>query len=195
MTQPRTWRLFVAIELPAEALSRLNEFQHQFQQDTELAGLRWARPEGIHLTLKFLGETPAARQKDIEGALERATAGVPPFETRLGKLGKFGSRTTPRVLWIDVGGDIEALNRLQSQVERELAQLRYPPENRAFSPHLTLARVPPERARDVASALDAAIASATPPSAGFPARELALMRSDIRPTGAVYTRLFAAPLG
>ena len=187
-------RLFVAVELPAEALEALNRVQHELQRDPALARMRWTRPEGIHLTLKFLGETPTARRADIEGAIGRAVEGVAPFEVRLGKLGRFGTRGNPRVVWVDVEGDTEPLLRLQAQVERELAQLRYPPENRKFSPHLTLARIPPERARDVASALETALAEANSPAATIPVHEVSLMKSDLRPGGAIYTRLFAAPL-
>jgi 2'-5' RNA ligase len=184
----------VAIELPASVLEAINRVQHQLQRDPALARLRWTRPEGIHLTLKFLGETPVGRQRDIEGAVERAVGGVAPFELRLGKLGKFGSRQNPRVLWIDVAGELDPLRQLHSQVERELAQLRYPPEDRKFSPHLTLARVPQERAREAADALEAAIAATEVPSATFTVDELSLMRSELKPGGAVYTRLFAAPI-
>jgi RNA 2',3'-cyclic 3'-phosphodiesterase len=122
--RPRTLRLFVAIELPANVLDALNRVQHNLQRDPALARLRWTRPEGIHLTLKFLGETPAARQKDIESAVGRAAHGIQPFDLHLGKLGKFGTRQNPRVLWIDVEGETEPLGRLQSQTERELAKLR-----------------------------------------------------------------------
>jgi RNA 2',3'-cyclic 3'-phosphodiesterase len=192
--RPRTLRLFVAIELPANVLDALNRVQHNLQRDPALARLRWTRPEGIHLTLKFLGETPAARQKDIESAVGRAAHGIQPFDLHLGKLGKFGTRQNPRVLWIDVEGETEPLGRLQSQTERELAKLRYPPENRKFSPHLTLARIPPERAREVADALDQALAATEAPTATFSVDELSLMRSELKPGGAVYTRLFAAPI-
>lgn len=187
-------RLFIAIELPNEMLSALNQVQHSLQRDPALARLRWVRPEGIHLTLKFLGETPAERQPAIEAAITRAVAGVAPFELHLGKLGCFGSRQSPRVVWIDIGGDAEALARLQSQVEREIAPLGYPGESRAFSPHLTLARVPPERARDVVAPLEDAIARTTAPPASMQAAEVSLMKSELQRGGAVYTQLFAAKL-
>lgn len=187
-------RLFIAIELPSGILSALNQVQHDLQREPALARLRWVRPEGIHLTLKFLGETPAERQPAIEAAITRAVTGVAPFEVHLGKLGRFGSRQSPRVVWIDVGGDSETLARLQLQVERETAPLGYPSEGRAFSPHLTLARVPPERARDVAEPLEDAIARTTVPAAAMQVTEVSLMKSDLQRGGAVYTRLFAAQL-
>ena len=194
MTEPRSLRLFIAIELQANVLAAMGEVQHALQRDQALARLRWVRPEGIHLTLKFLGETPADRRPRIEAALGRAVAGVKPFELHLGKLGKFGSRNSPRVVWVDVSGDTVALAQLQTQVEREISPLGYPAEKRAFSPHLTLARVPDDAGRDVAAPLEQALASARTPNASMRATEVSLMRSELQRSGAVYTQLFAAAL-
>jgi 2'-5' RNA ligase len=187
-------RLFIAIELPNDVLSALNDVQHSLRPEPALSRLRWVRPEGIHLTLKFLGETPAERQPAIEAAITRAVAGIGPFELHLGKLGRFGSSQSPRVVWIDVDGETELLARLQSRVDREIAPLGYPSENRAFAPHLTLARVPPERAREVSAPLADAIARTTVPPATMRATEVSLMKSDLQRGGAVYTQLFAAHL-
>lgn len=187
-------RLFIAIELPGNLLAALNQVQHELQREPVLAPLRWVRPEGIHLTLKFLGETPEERRAEIEAALPRAVAGVAPFDLHLGKLGRFGSKNSPRVAWIDIAGDTEPLGRLQAQVEREISPLGYPSETRAFAPHLTLARVPPEQAREVAAALDDAMSRTTVPPASMQANEVALMKSDLQRGGAIYTQLFAAKL-
>lgn len=188
-------RLFIAIELPNDVLSALSQVQHTLQRDPALARLRWVRQEGIHLTLKFLGETPSERRPAIEAAIARAVAGIAPFELHLGKLGRFGSRNSSRVLWIDVNGDTEALSRLQAAVEREVTALGFPADGRAFSAHLTLARIPPERAREVAEPLDQAIRSTAVPSAAMTAAEVSLIKSDLQRGGAVYTQLFAAKLG
>lgn len=187
-------RLFVAIELPGEVRSVLSKLQHDLQRDAALARLRWVRPEGIHLTLKFLGAVPAEKLIDIEAAVQRAVAGIHPFELSLGKLGTFGSKRAPRVLWVDIAGDTETLARLQRQVERELTPLGFPAEGRAFAPHLTLARVPPEPASDAAGPLAEVIANREAPRATIAAKELALMKSDLRRDGAVYTQLFVATL-
>jgi len=188
-------RLFVAIELPGEVRSVLSKMQHDLQRDAALARLRWVRPEGIHLTLKFLGAVPAEKRGDIEAAVQRAVAGIPPFELRLGKLGTFGSKRAPRVLWVDVAGDTETLARLQAQVDRELAPLGFPAEGRAFAQHLTLARVPAEHASETGGPLADVVANHEPPRGTIAAKALALMKSDLRPSGALYTQLLAAPLG
>jgi 2'-5' RNA ligase len=188
-------RLFVAIELPEVVRAALNDLQHDLQRDPALARLRWVRPDGIHLTLKFLGETPPERRAEIEGAVGRAVPGVPPFELHLGRLGTFGSPKSPRVLWVDIGGDVETLAKLHSQVEAELGPLGFPGEGCRFSPHLTLARVPPECAADAARPLADAVAGHDPPRGTIRAEALSLVKSDLGRSGAVYTQLFAAKLG
>jgi 2'-5' RNA ligase len=184
----------VAVELPREVLEALNRLQHELQRHVP-AGLRWVRPEGIHLTLKFLGETPREKVDVIEQAVMRAVKGIAPHEVALGALGTFGGRSSPRVLWVDLSGETEALLRLQRQVDWDLDAIGYPSEKRPFSPHLTLARVKPEEARAVAEPLAAAVRSVVVPSATIPVRELSLMLSRLGPGGAVYRRLEAWSLG
>lgn len=185
-------RLFVAIELGAEVCRALGALQRELR-NRGLDRLRWVRPEGIHLTLKFLGETPADRLPAIEAALEPAVAGVPPHELFLGRLGTFGGRN-PRVVWVSVEGKVEPLKRLHEQVEAAMGELGFPPEDREFRPHLTLARVRPEGARQVARALVEAVGSVAVPAIPIVVRELSLMQSRLGPGGAVYTRLNAYPL-
>jgi 2'-5' RNA ligase len=187
-------RLFIAIELPADVLATLNDLQHQLQRDPALARLSWVRPEGIHLTLKFLGAVPAKRLPEIEAAVARAVVGIPQLELTLGNLGAFGSPRWPRVLWVEVAGDLDTLAKLQSQVEAELGPLVFPAESRRFSPHLTLARVPPERAAEAAGPLAEAVASHDALRATIRAEALALIKSDLQRGGAIYTQLFSAKL-
>lgn len=193
MTHPEVLRLFVAIELPEEVLRALAEVQRELRK-RGLDGLRWVHPEGIHLTLKFLGETPAEKAPEIERALEQTVKGVPPHTLSLGRLGTFGSRSAPRVLWVDLIGDVETLGALQQGVERALLPLGFPRENRAFSPHLTLARIRPEDAREAARPLSEAVGAVQPPEAELQVTELSLMRSELRHGGAVYTRVSAVAL-
>ena len=191
--EPERLRLFVAIDLPEDVREALRRLQAGLRRH-DLPGLRWTRPEGVHLTLKFLGETPATSLPAIEGALDRAVRGVPCFRLALGPPGTFGGRRGPRVLWVDVEGELQPLQQLQAAVERELAAAGFAPEERGFSPHLTLARVPqpprPGLAERVARALEAVAAA----RGEFEARELVLMRSSLQAGGAVYSRVAAFPL-
>ena len=186
-------RLFVAIDLPEAVRESLGRLQAELRA-RDLTGLRWTRPEGIHLTLKFLGETPAESLPAIQDALARAVAGASRFQLALGAPGTFGNRRGPRVLWVDVGGDIEPLGRLQAAVERELTAAGIAPEERAFSPHLTLARVPQPPRPGLAERISRALETVAPPQDRFEAAEVVLMRSELQPSGAVYSRVRAFPL-
>lgn len=187
-------RLFVAVELPDPVREALADLQGQLRR-RGLEGLRWVRPEGIHLTLKFLGETPADRLEAISVALAEAARSVAPFPLVLGSPGTFGDRRGPRVLWVDVAGDLHPLRRLQERVERAMVALGFPPEERPFSPHLTLARVRAPAPRDTAARIAQAVRQVRLPPLEMEVRELSLMRSTLLPEGAHYQRLAAFPLG
>jgi 2'-5' RNA ligase len=185
---PEVLRLFVAVELPANVRQRLADVADEVR-GMGLERLRWVRPENIHITLKFLGETPAERRPQIEDALRAAAEGVAPHELTLGELGKFGGRQNPRVLWVDVRGDVDALKTLQKRVDTRMASLDFPSDERPFAAHLTLARVPQDLAKKVARHLTEAIEAVKVPDTPIPVREFVLMRSELRREGPVYTRL------
>ena len=187
-------RLFVAIDLPEDVRESLGGLQADLRRH-DLPGLRWTRPEGVHLTLKFLGETPASSLAAIEGALARAVRGAQPFRLALGAPGTFGNRRGPRVLWVDVEGDVKPLQQLQAAVERELAAAWFAPEERGFSPHLTLARVPQPPPPGLAERISRALAAVAAPRGEIEVTEVVLMRSRLQPGGAVHSRVAVFPLG
>jgi 2'-5' RNA ligase len=187
-------RLFVAVELPGPALQALAQLQHELQQHVA-RGLRWTRPEGIHLTLKFLGETPSERVSAITESLAASVKGVGAHELSLGAIGTFGSRGAPRVLWVDLDGDTETLETLQRRADRALDAIGFPTEKRPFAAHLTLARVREESAREVAEPLAVAVRSVSVPQATITVREVSLMLSKLGPGGAQYTRVESWQLG
>jgi len=190
---PDNPRLFVAVELPGPALQALEQLQRELQRQVP-RGLRWVRPEGIHLTLKFLGETPRERVPAINDALAAAVRGVGPHELLLGAMGTFGSRGSPRVLWVDLDGDTETLETLQRRADRALDAIGFPAEKRPFAAHLTLARVREESAREVAEPLAQAVRSVSVPQPRIPVQAISLILSKLGPGGAQYTRLDSWPL-
>ncbi len=192
-TRDEELRLFVAIELPNNVRDALGRLQTELRR-CGLERLRWVRPEGIHLTLKFLGETPSDRVPAIKEALAGAAEGMRVHSLSLGRAGTFGGNRNPRVLWVDLTGDSQTLDSLQSRVDEALARIGFPREGRAFAPHLTLARVRPEATREDAGPLQTALASLSVPATEFQAREVSLMHSTLGPGGAVYERLAAFPL-
>jgi 2'-5' RNA ligase len=186
-------RLFVACELSDEVRRALGRVQDDLRR-LGARPLRWVRPEGIHVTLKFLGETESRRVDDIVEALAGA---IPPFELslRVSTLGGFGGARL-RVVWVGLEGDVEALAGVARRVDGALAPLGFPRERRPFAAHLTLARVrdeasPAERRELVA--LIQRYRMPAPPS--MIVREVALMRSIVGSGGSVYRRLASFPSG
>jgi 2'-5' RNA ligase len=187
-------RLFIAVELPEGWTAALRQTQALLRRQG-FEPLRWVRPEGAHLTLKFLGNVEAGRVDDLIAALRPAAAASGPFTLRLGGLGSFGPPARPRVLWAGVRGDLHALTRLWQAVEASIGPLGFPPERERFSPHLTLARVPEHLPRTLSAGIPAALAAIDPPTADpLLVREISLMRSHLGPGGARYERLAAAAL-
>ena len=137
-----------------------------------------------------------AKLDDIKSAIARTTNRVKAFELTLDGLGAFPNLDRPHVVWVGLGGDIERLSGIQNTLEQHLAGLGFSPENRPFSPHLTLARV-----RDEASAADKqrlgqAIAStACDTDCSIPVQQVSLIKSQLTPSGPIYTVLFSSPLG
>jgi len=186
-------RLFVACELPSEAREGLAAVQ-RLLQERGAEGLRWVRPEGIHLTLKFLGEVPARRLEAIERALTRAVREPFRLSVRLGRLGSFGGSTGLRVVWVGMEGEVEALAHMAARVEGALEPMGFPRERRPFAVHLTLARVkegasPQDRRRlfDLVRSLE------LPPLPGATLEAVSLMRSTLEPGGARYQCLARFP--
>lgn len=131
-------RLFVAVTLGPQVTQRAEAAVQRLRPLAPRA--RWARLEGLHLTLVFLGETEPERVGPLSVALHEVAARHTPFRLSAGGGGSFGSPTHPRVLWGDVKGDLAALRALQADVARALEPLGFAPERRAYTAHLTLAR-------------------------------------------------------
>ena len=175
-------RTFICIAIPESIKSRIGKLQETLQQTK--AQISWTKPPNIHLTVKFLGGVEASRLDRVSQALERAANGIGPFEVEIGGAGCFPSPRSPRVLWVGVSNASEELQKLYSNIEDELSRRGFERENRKFSPHLTIGRIrAPHNSPRVAEAL---IASGFE-SESFTATEVLLMRSDLKPTGSIYT--------
>lgn len=190
---PEELRLFIACQLPPEWTEALRAVERELRG--QLPRLRWVRPEGIHLTLKFLGEVGRHLLPDLRAGLAAACAPVPPFELHLGGLGRFGGRGNVRVLWAGVEGDLDTLLSLHKLVDAAMHEQGFARETRPFSPHLTLARVPEDAPGDLAQQVHVALQRTRVPRVEpFRVREVSLVRSQLGPGGAAYTPLFSAAL-
>jgi len=193
-----TVRAFIAIELPPDILAQIGRLQSRVQQDVPPGLVRWVQPEGIHLTLKFLGDVEGSRLPEIEAALCSACAPHPPFTLQIGGMGCFPNPRRPRVVWVGVQDAGETLARLQQAVENAISSLGFPPDRRGFHPHLTLGRVkdarPTAQKQAEWEALGTYTARAQVRVGQVGVDAVHLMRSELRPSGAVYSELAVCPL-
>jgi len=194
MAEP--WRLFIAVELPPEALDVLEGLQSELKQAAPQRAVRWVRPEGIHVTLKFLGDAPQEAIGEVQAALDAAVQGHGPFNLRAEGVGAFPNTSRPRVVWAGIEGDVRQLKALRRSVEEYVSPLGYPTEGRSYTPHLTLGRVQNGIPRRQLEAVGALVENNTVGElARWRVDAVSLMRSELKPDGAVYTEVYRVPLG
>ena len=190
-----TVRTFIANELSEDLLEALGLLQDRLRSQMPRGTVRWVRPEGIHLTLKFLGDTPVDQVDQVKAALAEAAAKVGPFRVTARGLGCFPNTRRPRVIWVGLEEPTGALRRLRDAVEAHVAPLGFPTEGRSFNPHLTLGRVQRGASSSEVREIGQRVAAS---STGLVAEMVVLavsyIKSDLRPSGAVYTTLLEAAL-
>ena len=196
MTTQPTIRTFVAVELPEDVKQALTSAQEELRAHMGRAAnaIRWVRPEGIHLTLQFLGDVAEASIPGIVKAIQAASTGSRCISLELSGLGVFPNLRRPRVLWAGIEGTPQAmkdLQRLHQAVSHGLTPLGFKPD-KSFDPHLTLGRVrdtarPGEIA--VISDIVSSLSNHLMPKLSFQIDAISLMKSDLQPGGSIYTRL------
>jgi 2'-5' RNA ligase len=180
-------RAFIAVDLPSSLHNALASAQQAFRSACHDA--RWTRPEGIHLTLKFLGEISDAQAKQVVEALT-PIGRFEPFSVEVKGFGFFPNARRPRVLWAGVEAS-PALTELAARVDGAMEKIGFEREARAYSPHLTLARFNVPRAQPE---LEAGLAGREANSLGaFEASEFFLFESKLSPQGAEYRKVVRFP--
>ncbi len=187
-------RAFIAIDLTLDVQRRLDELISSFKGKLVGNPVRWVPAANIHLTLKFLGDVSLANLDLLKKMLQAEVANYRSFEISVGGAGAFPTLHRPRVIWVGVEAPPE-LGMVQAGVEGMAARLGYAPEERPFSPHLTLGRVSRNSTahdqRAIAAVLDQE-------KVGFLGalcvRSIELYKSDLHPSGAIYTNIFSVPL-
>ncbi len=175
-------RLFIALNLPAAVRQAL--WQTVAPVRDRGLPVKWVRPDGIHLTLKFLGDVVEEQDADVRAALGRAARGARPLPLAFAEFGVFPDFQRPRVVWAGITAD-SGLEILQHRVEQEFAPLGFPTEGRPFRPHVTLGRAGREaRPRDFAG-LETAL-GALRFEAAVVVESVDLMQSTLQSGGAVY---------
>jgi 2'-5' RNA ligase len=175
-------RAFLALDLPGDLRRRLADLRESLRGS--FPGLRWVRPEGTHLTLRFLGQASHEQIARLL-ALESVARAAGPIDAAVKGLGLFPERGAPSVLWLGISAE-ESLLPLQAACEAAAVAAGFPPERRPFRAHLTLGRF---RDRVPRPALPAADLGRT----RF--LTLTLFRSELGPEGSVYSVLGRFGLG
>lgn len=188
------FRAFIAIDLPAELIRRIDETTAYLKERMGDLPVRWIPAENVHLTLKFLGDVSVTNVERLAEIIRRVALGHECFEMSIGSLGVFPNLRRPRVIWLGVEAP-HVLHTIQRSLDHETNRLGYETKDQNFSPHLTIARVSRgadyREIKEISEFLEAE-------TVGFlgAARvgAINLFRSDLKPTGAEYTRVYSAPL-
>ena len=184
-----TIRSFIAIELDERVRAHIAAAIESLRGE-RIDGLRLVRAEGVHLTLKFLGDIDAENVPQIAEAMARVAARHAVFELTLGAPGVFPNTGRARVLWLGVEGDLRQLRMLQAGIEEALTEIGFAAERQRFNPHLTIGRMQHRASQeDRRRATDALASLRMPTDCRIAANAISLMKSALLPGGAVYERI------
>ena len=184
-------RSFLAIELPKPILKKIEEVQGDLRSTH--ADVRWVNPEKIHLTLKFFGNIEESRIEPIFKSIEEPIRNTLPFSLKVRGVGAFPHLKNPRVIWMGLVDGREVLISFQKQIETQLEKIGFQPEDRPFHPHLTLGRMKSSRGKEE---LVGRMEKHKEEEFGdFQVERVVLFKSDLRPTGPIYTPLGDMKLG
>jgi RNA 2',3'-cyclic 3'-phosphodiesterase len=183
-------RCFLAVPLTEPALSETGRLQASLAERVD--GVRWARPETLHLTVHFFGVIDDARAANAVDLVAPLVSRTPTFDVELGRLGAFPPRGVPRVLWLGPTSEVARLTALALECRAVLQGAGFDVESRQYHPHCTLGRVRAQWSEDTRSTW-ASVAAEPVPLMPVTAARLVLYESSSAPGGAVYTERFAVP--
>ena len=187
-------RSFLAIEFPGTIRKKIEDVQRDLRSSN--ADVRWVNPGHIHLTLKFFGNIEESSIESIIQSIEEPVRTISPFPLRIRGIGSFPNLKNPRVIWmglVELVDEKKILVSLQKELERELKRIGFQPEDRPFHPHLTLGRMRSSRGKDE---LVGRMEKLKEEEFGdFQIEKIILFKSDLKPTGPIYTPLREVKLG
>ena len=176
-------RIFAAVDISDEARRKVASYIETLRNEFRNVRVGWDKPEKLHLTLKFLGDTDDGQLRELEKIVREISAKITNFKLQIAETGVFPNVRNPRVLWIDVKDEAGSLAKINARLESECEKIGFKKEKRAFVPHLTIGRVrEPNRAKDLARKH---LENGFEP-VEFEVSELVIYESKLRPTGSVY---------
>ena len=186
-----SYRTFVAIELPYALRAKLIEHIEQLRRNVPDTRASFSRERNLHLTLKFLGNVPDSQIPKLSGAVSCAVTAVRPFELTVAGCGVFPPKGRPNVLWIGVTDVERELAQLFQRIEDECSNVGFPREQRAFHPHLTIARL---RKQGDERRLAEAHQKLGFNNQTFSVSEVVVFKSELLPQGSKHTPISRHPL-
>lgn len=174
-------RAFIAIDLSDEAKAVLGDVGETLASRIPSGAVKWVEPERMHLTLRFLGNTPLDKLGELRAALDAVGEQHAPFRLTLNALGCFPNERSPRVIWVGVEGDIAQAEALRATIEEKIAPLGWEQDEKPFRPHLTLGRV-----KDNKAAIELPWGHGVAPAA-IHVEEIVLFESQLRRSGPEYS--------
>ncbi len=188
-----TIRTFIAIELSDEARAALTDLQNRLKTVVPPRSVRWAASQNIHLTLHFLGDVEQDTVEKLSAAVYNATLASHPFTLTVERLGCFPNIRRPRIVWVGVSGETEPLVALHRNLGNRLKEASdFSPESRPYSPHLTIGRtkkgLPSRHLSQLSQVLQQEQAKVGR-LVQLKVREVGLIKSELSPTGPVYSLL------
>ena len=190
MNDEKAIRAFLAVDPPEEIFREIIGIQERLKK-TIKGDIRWVRPEGIHLTLKFFGYVYQSDVANISLVVKNNVAYMKTLMLNVRNVGAFPTTTRPRVLWLGIDGDTDPLISLQAEMDTGFQEYGFKKEDRPFRPHLTLARV--KEPKGLIGLAEAVKKNGDYVAGSFSVSGLTLFKSDLKPTGAIYTKLSYFP--
>lgn len=187
-------RTFIAVDFPEEILEKIGKIVAFFKTQTPEHALKWVDPGIMHLTLKFIGEIPENALHEVQDIMTLTLQDQHPFNLTIEALGMYPNHRNPRVVWLGISYD-QALIKIHKKLDQELARINIPSEKRAFSPHLTLARLRRNIETQTARSIGETLSQFKVDTLGTVlVQDIQLYQSQLTPTGPIYTRLLTIPL-
>ncbi len=182
-------RCFIAIGIPENILTNITELIDLLRKND--ADIKWIKPHNIHLTLKFLGNTPQHLLTEIKESLSEAVSFYSPFYIKIYGTGVFPNKKYPRVIWIGIK-ESDILVNLRNSIENSVSQLGYLKDEKEFNPHLTIGRVRSQKG--VANVINMLDNFRDKDFGNIFVDSIKLIKSDLKPSGAEYSCLYDIPI-
>lgn len=187
-------RIFVAVDLPPHMLEKIEEITTFFNNKTPPKALKWVEKDNLHLTIKFIGEINNDQVEPIKHILSKSLADHNAFDIEISGLGMYPHKNSPRVIWLGITNKKPLINIFKI-LDKSLTAQDIKPEQRGFTPHLTIARVRRNTDKATVKEIGEILSQFKVDDLGnITIDQVKLYQSVLTPSGPIYTNLFSVPL-